>query len=90
MGRTTTTKYALEIDGSTSRCWYVGKPTVANLNRYVAEYMKSLEPGGSNVNISKALGFVPYPNWARIVVNDGSRSVVVEWKAPMFMLVGGA
>lgn len=98
MGRSRTSKYALEMDGSTPRCWWVGpqpggvpgsgKPTLANLTRYVEVFMRSLEPGGANAHISRALGHVPYPKWARIVMNDGSRELVVEWTAPMFMVVG--
>lgn len=100
MGKSYTSKYALELDGSTSMCWWVGrpphspphikghgKPTEANLIKYVEAYIESLKIGGSNQHISKSLGYIPFPKWARIVHNDGSRQVVVEWKAPAFMLV---
>lgn len=82
MGRSRTSRYALEMDGCTSMCWWVnqhGKPTLANLTRYVAAYVASMQPGGVNQHISKALGYVPAPRWVRIVHNDVTRSVVVEW-----------
>lgn len=75
--------------GSTREKGY-GKPTAANLVKFVEGYMRSLEAGGSNAHLAKHYGFIPYPNWAKIVRNDGSREVVAEWKAPMFMAVGPA
>jgi hypothetical protein len=69
---------------------HYGRPTAKNLERWVAEYHRSLEPGGVNVHISRSLGYVPYLNSARIVHNDGSNEVVAEWHAPMFMAVGPA
>lgn len=99
MGRSTTTKCAMEMDGCTGRCWHVrgsrsmgtpteGAPTAENLTRAVESYIRSIESGGVNAHISKALGYIPYPNWARIVWNDGSRRVICEWTAPAFMAVG--
>ena len=96
MGRSFTPKYAVEMEGCTSATWRVGpeyqipgngKPTAANLAKYVEAYIGSLKTGGVNVHISKALGYMPIPNWARIVLNDGSRTVIAEWKAPLFMIV---
>lgn len=95
MGRSSTTKYAVEMQGTTSRCWYVknkygrsdGPPTPENLARYVQAYIDSLKPNGANYHISKALGYMPIPNWARIVLNGGNRPAVAEWKAPAFCLV---
>lgn len=90
MGRSRTSKYALEMQGSTSRCWFVkedGAPTAANLEKYVRSFINSLKVGGVNAHISQAFGYMPIPNWARIVLNDGSRQVVVEWKAPVFMAI---
>jgi hypothetical protein len=90
MGRSRTSKYAIEMDGVTSSCWFVnekGRPTEENLAEYVSAYVESLKVGGCNYHVSKALGFMPIPNWARIVLNDGSRKPVVEWKAPMFMVI---
>ncbi len=61
-----------------------GKPTPENLAAYVDGYIKSLRADGSNAHISREYGFMPIPNWAQIVRNDGSRAVVANWIAPMF------
>ena len=96
MGRSTTPKYALEMDGVTSASWRVrppagggkgqGTPTDANLERHVLAYIDSLKIGGVNQHVLLALGHIPVPNWARIVRNDGSRAVVASWKAPPFFV----
>lgn len=97
MGRSRTPKYAVVIPGVTPMAWWIkpqpggiagnGKPTAENLARFVAQYIRSLEPGGVNYHVSQSLGHVPYPDYAKIVVN-GSWTVVAEWKAPAFMAVG--
>lgn len=89
MGRTSTTKYAISITGSTDACWNIkqnGAPTVENLTRYVLAYGKSLELGGVNDHISKALGYIPYPERAEIRVNKRNGATVAEWRAGMFQV----
>lgn len=89
MGRSKTSKYAVRVDGRTASCWFVkenGAPTVANLTKYVRAYIDSLKSTGCNAHISKALGFMPIPNWAEIVLN-GTDTVVARWTAPAFMTI---
>jgi hypothetical protein len=93
VGKSYTSKYALEMDGSTSSCWWVnkvpnspfkgnGKPTAENLRKYMEAHLASLKEGGSNYHLTKALGDRAVPKWARLVLNDGSREVIAEWKLP--------
>lgn len=63
-----------------------GAPNAENLARYVADYIESLKVGGSNAHLARDYGFIPVPNYARIVRN-GSREIVAEWAAPMFMAI---
>jgi hypothetical protein len=91
MGRTITPKYALDMDGCTCMAWDTkrhGKPTAAKLERVVMEYAKSLEAGGCNAHISQALGYIPYPRWARVRRNVWDGHTVAEWKAAMFQVYG--
>lgn len=69
MGRSYTPPYRVEHDGSTPSAWRreYGKPTEANLSKFIQEYSRSLEAGGCNQHVSKPLGYIPYPSWARIV-----------------------
>ncbi len=88
MGRSFTPAYALVVDGQ-DFMWDVkrhGRPTEANLEKYVMTYAKSLEIGGSNVGISNALGYIPYPRAAKIVHNVHGGSLVASWKAAMFQV----
>jgi hypothetical protein len=82
------------MEGSTAAAWHVkdrhqvkgyGKPTEANLTKYIEAFIESLKPGGCNHHVSKALGYMPIPNWARIRVNCIGGETLAEWKAPMFM-----
>ena len=93
MGRSVTPKYAVEVQGCTSAAWRVkeqygipgyGSPTAENLAKYVKAYIESLQPGGVNQHVSNALGYVPIPTHARIVLNDGSRTVLAEWEKVMW------
>lgn len=86
-------KYFVEVEGCTPAIWRVrkqfnlpgyGRPTEKNLAKYVMDYIDSLKIGGVNQHISKALGQIPVPNWAKIRENGDGR-VVATWKAPMFM-----
>ncbi len=101
MGRSKTPKYVVVMEGtgvnSTPIAWHVGvtegnvpgygKPTDANLAKYIAKYVESLKPGGANQHLMQAYGTKVIPNSARIVTNDGARTVVATWKAPKFMLI---
>lgn len=88
MGRTVTAKYRMEMPGATAMSWFnkeKGKPTAANLEKYIHAYAKSLEPGGANEHVSEHFGYIPYPRWARIV-EQSSGAVVAEWKAGTFQV----
>jgi hypothetical protein len=98
MGRTTTPKYALEMDGCTCMAWdgthqlkgspRKGKPTAEKLEAFVMAYAQSLEAGGINEHISRELGHIPYPRWARIRINKPGGEVIAEWKAAPFQVYG--
>lgn len=87
MGKSTTVTYRIEMDGCTPMQWKRehGRPTDENLAVYVRHYAKSLELGGVNQHVSLALGYVPYPNWAK-VIRQSSGKVVAEWKAGAFQV----
>lgn len=91
MGRSYTPRYSLTIDGNASACmaWDSkrnGKPSAANLEKWVMAYAKSLELGGANEHISKAEGFIPYPRRAEVRVNKPGGAIVAEWKAALFQI----
>jgi hypothetical protein len=102
MGHSVTPKYALDIyttkliDGRfqqvlAAECmsWDIkhhGRPTPANLEKYVRAYAKSLEAGGSNEHLSKDAGYIPYPNRAVIRYNHSHGHPVCSWVAPNFMV----
>jgi hypothetical protein len=97
MGRSKTPKFKVEVDsgspahGNTAECWWIkdaGNPTKENLAKFVHAHMRSLESGGPNAHLSRAMGFIPYPKWAKITENRAGGAVVAEWAAPMFMAVG--
>jgi hypothetical protein len=100
MGRIITPKYRLEIkpvpkpgrDGFyefTAQAWEVktkGKPTAANIEKYIRAFVESQKIGGCNEHLARSAGFIQVPNCARIVrQSDGQ--VVAEWRAPMFMAI---
>ncbi len=93
MGRTITPTYRLEMEeqraGSTSpamtRMAWKGRPTDANLERYVFAYVDSLKSGGVNVHLSESLGYMPIPHAAR-VVRQSTGQVVASWEAAMFQV----
>ena len=101
MSKTITMKYALDIyetrmvDGrfqsikAVEMSWDIkrfGRPTPANLEKFVLAYGKSLEIGGANEKISKDLGYIPYPNRAVIRYNHSHGNPVCSWVAPAFMV----
>ena len=88
MGRVTTPKYTLVIDGM-DLFWDVkrhGKPTDTNVEKYVMSYAKSLEIGGCNEHISKLRGYIPYPRKAEVKYNYLGGSIVASWKAGLFQI----
>lgn len=94
MGKSVTPPYRLEMSGTTHSAWRVkeqygipgdGQPNDANLMRYLLSFAASLKLGGTNQHISKALGYIPYPTWARIIrQRDGK--IMASWIAPAFMV----
>ncbi len=86
MGRTTTPTFRVEIDGQ-RMAWdrRNGRPTDANLERFVLVYAKSHEAGGVNEHISKMFGRVPYPTTARIV-RQRNGATVASWMAGVFQV----
>ena len=90
MGRARATKYAIWMTGTTPACWDIkqnGAPTVENLTRYVMAYGKSLDVGGVDEHISRALGHIPYSDRAVIRHNNQTREAVVEWRADAFQVL---
>lgn len=89
MGRSITPKYAVYMTGSTPFGWnskQAGRPTDANLEKFVKGYAKSLEAGGVNEHVSKALGHIPYPTHAEIRRNVAGGGVVARWQAAKFQV----
>jgi hypothetical protein len=95
MGKSTTPTYRVELTENGSQrpiqpqtmSWpkEAGKVSDANLEKYMKVYGKSLEIGGCNEHISKALGHIPYPS-AAWVVRQRDNKVVASWKAAMFQV----
>ena len=87
MGRSITPKYRVILDGQ-AMCWDSkrnGRPSNSNLKRWVMAYASSLHLGGCNDHISKSLGYIPYPNIARIETNVRyCPQSVATWKAATF------
>ncbi len=84
MGKSITPKYRVIMDGQ-MMVWR-GKASEKALEEYVKSYAKSLEAGGCNAHISKGLGYIPYPNNARIETNEKYPAVIATWKAGMFQV----
>ena len=73
MGRSITPKYAAKLYESgvhsTEFCWHCriyGKPTVANLEKYIMAYIRSQYAGGCNEHLAKHFGRIMVPNSAYI------------------------
>jgi hypothetical protein len=101
MGRITTPKYRFEMApiravntnlpsySITPSAWKVkehGKPTTDNIDKYVRAFIDSTKLGGCNDHFSKDAGYIPVPNYARIV-RQADNQVMAEWRAPMFMAI---
>jgi hypothetical protein len=91
MGRSVTPKYAMTVDGNPETCFTwdckrYGRPTVANIEKWVMAFAKSLEVGGSNAHLSESLGYIPYPRTVVVKYNERNGVVVASWKAAMFQV----
>ena len=95
MGRSITPKYRVEespvrlADGrlirSTDYAWRreYGRPTEANLERFIDAMASSQKSGGANAHLAEAYGQIVVTSSARIVRQlDGE--VVASWKASAF------
>ena len=88
MNSTTPTYIVKIVDGKysyTPSAWRVtsrtqvaadGKPTAANLAKYVASVEASTQPGGCNAHLGATK-----IKWAAIYRNDGSMKTVAEYRA---------
>jgi hypothetical protein len=66
-------------------CRRDGRPTAANLQKFVESFEASTRPGGVNAHLGATT-----VTKAMIMLNDGSRKLVAEYeapKAPLFMLI---
>jgi hypothetical protein len=95
MGRTTTSTYAVRITVpgyqyslTPWHCKESGRPTDANLARYVAAFEASTQPGGSNAHLGEQ-----HVSSAYVKVNSGhDGAVVARYRAPaqpLFAVVTG-
>jgi hypothetical protein len=92
MSRTATSKYAVSITVpgyryslASWRCNQSGRPTDANLARYVEAFEASTRPGGCNAHLGEQ-----YVSSAYVKVNSGyDGQVVATYRAPMFRVVAG-
>jgi len=85
-------KYTVRVDGHTY-VWSgpskrIPRPTAKNLEQYVFALARSFEPGGANDHVSQALGYIPYPQRAEVLLN-GSNIIVASWEASKFQTYGG-
>ena len=95
MERTATSKYAVSITVpgyqyslASWRCNESGRPTDANLARYVAAFEASTRPGGCNAHLGEQ-----HVSSASVRVNSGTNgAVVARYQAParpLFTVVAG-
>lgn len=86
MGRSTTPKYSFKIStvlsragkvGHTAMIWKseYGRPTTANIDKWVTKYEESLSPGGANAH----LGYDPVVS-VEIKRNVVDGDVVATWE----------
>ena len=86
MRKPITPKYRIMIDG---QCLGTTNSLRIDLEAYVIAYGKSLELGGVNEHISKALGYVPYPSKAWIEDNVPASKIPAnykKWQAATFQV----
>jgi hypothetical protein len=87
-------KYVLEMTGlnylQTPSCWKGRVPSVAKLEREVMAFVVSTYEGYANEHIGKYYG-IQIPARAVVRENKGfGAKIIVEWKAPMFMVLPNA
>ena len=102
MGRIVTPKYAVHVRTNdrghalTPIAWRTraqgqipgdGRPTAANLAKWVEGYNASFRAGGSNAALSESIGFELRIHHAEIRENVAGGDVVAEWDAPLFEVV---
>lgn len=63
-----------------------GKASDKMLAKWVIEFARSFQPGGTNYHISLALGYVPAPCKAKIVTNNRQRYTMATWEAAPFQV----
>jgi hypothetical protein len=93
--RDTTTKYQVRVtvpgrhySPASWHCKRDGRPTGTNLREYVERFEASTQPGGVNAHLG-----IEIVASARILLNDGSGTVVTEYirevtpAADMFVLI---
>lgn len=85
MSRTITPKYTVQMQGMTVAAWHGRLPNVSQLEKFVMEYVVSTMPGFCNEHIGLAHG-ISIPSFAQIRRNGGEW-ILVEWCAPMFMVL---
>lgn len=96
MGRTSTPTYRIEFTGGDlgdRMAWrpkQSGRPSTENIEKYIAEYVRSSGIGGANEHIGRMLGrmMIP-PKSARIVRQTGPNAgeVVASWTCPAFWAI---
>jgi hypothetical protein len=87
--RDTTTKYQVRLKVSgygfppmSWNCKRDGRPTAANLKKFVESFEASTRKGGANAHLGATT-----VSRAAICLNDGSRKVVVSYTAPLFTVI---
>lgn len=91
MGTTVTPKYRVVIEGLgiASMCWDIknyGRPSDANLERFVMAFVASLRPGGANAHLQSGTENLLFPTGARIEYNHRGGATVFAWKPAMFQV----
>lgn len=86
MGKTITPTNVIEIDGCTPFAWRGRVPTKEKLEKFVMEYVVSTMPGFINERIGEIEG-IRIPGYARVRRNVPGSPALVEWRAPLFILL---
>lgn len=63
-----------------------GRPTEANLKKFIDSYNASLNVGGSNEHLAAAYGYIPYANGGSIRCNTAGGAEIVSVSIP-FMVI---
>lgn len=96
MGKSITPPYVIDVhtrkpDGHTqidTMTWDAktyGRANAMNLEKWAIAYGRSFNPDGVNFHISKAVGYLPYPN--RVILRKNVRTdIIAVWTAPPFFV----